>query len=906
MAAFSKVTETSPTRPSDRGKSTKKSSLKKRSPPPPSSRQQSRFLSPELQATRVSLLYARNQQIYEAFRHQYYNLSKVVDTSRSRNQHHKNNKSNFEWISEAFCLGWNFGETALLELPSNEYFYSNEDPQKVKLRDRSSLAALEVTKLLQRILRLMDDLAVVAPAMLVDASRNLEGNSLWLLEDNREECKRKLSSLRYLAKEQHERLDDYESKRLTVASSWNSSPLSLQPPSRTGNHRGLKSKNGSAKKRDPPGAPTLVVDCDVADALMSCTRLFCPAPLPDSPPSSALSNENNTNSASSTSAVFGKQRKNGSSWRSHQPQRRTSPPPPSTSLVDAEEDDINHVGSDLAVFDSRSKNTSELRVKTNQSDDAVFGNSPTNTGAPIRKVKSTFSTQNKLSPKKSSGRNSKKMPNSSKKSYANLLFGKKSPEQKRQERKYRENADFEEALYQSELEAAKAASMREEDLNELLYQSMSIGNSHSQSQSYDERDASLTPTWAAVPPVPRTADANDFDLQQALYLSGLKANKSNNTDNNNHHNNREPEWNRHNDEEEKRDDSGGEALSPLIRTKRQDAVVKGVSTAVAVAAAVPPVVVKGTALDPIVVKGTPIVNAPPGAVQRCNHTDPYSTLHVLRACSRKDFERLRETKKIEVTRVDTYQGRIEGSTNGCTVIAPLLCIRYFKSETKKSSQDGGCSRLSDETIASIIDTESPSLLPAIRKALGVAKSAFLIPHDAHECLIDSKQMDRDQFVTVCGGNILEEGHLGALIQELSKVLPDGKKLGATFFFHQHVIAILQLRDGDSNDGKAKKKSSKKNAVSFDVIDSLPSRKTLRVTNTCSPPSSPPSGGRNHTPQNCARFFCKDVTSLKTFLKWYACSVFNSENERYIDAYQWDEKLTDYDPRVFQAFLWKQA
>lgn len=59
------------------------------------------------------------------------------------------------------------------------------------------------------------------------------------------------------------------------------------------------------------------------------------------------------------------------------------------------------------------------------------------------------------------------------------------------------------------------------------------------------------------------------------------------------------------------------------------------------------------------------------------------------------------------------------------------------------------------------------------------------------------------------------------------------------------------------------------------------------------------------PPCAARICCMDIEALKTMLLWYACSVWMSENKAYIDTYEWDETLSDFDPRVFQAFLWKQ-
>ena len=188
-------------------------------------------------------------------------------------------------------------------------------------------------------------------------------------------------------------------------------------------------------------------------------------------------------------------------------------------------------------------------------------------------------------------------------------------------------------------------------------------------------------------------------------------------------------------------------------------------------------------------------------------------------------------------------------------------------------------------------------------------------------------MCHEQFLTVCGGNILEEEHLNAFMDELRTVGP--KKLAASFFFHEHVITILQLRRDDST-------------VWFDIIDSLPHAETLlHVGESTSTMSAQGSGrlsdaaigggseaslrfdsegtaidGFSHfseefvvdhvPPPEAVRIRCLDIESLKATLLWYACSVFTPENRAYIDVYEWDEKLSDFDPRVFQAFLWTQV
>ncbi|KAL7569714.1 hypothetical protein ACA910_018578 [Epithemia clementina (nom. ined.)] len=56
----------------------------------------------------------------------------------------------------------------------------------------------------------------------------------------------------------------------------------------------------------------------------------------------------------------------------------------------------------------------------------------------------------------------------------------------------------------------------------------------------------------------------------------------------------------------------------------------------------------------------------------------------------------------------------------------------------------------------------------------------------------------------------------------------------------------------------------------------------------------------------AIFRCSNAEALKACLRWYACSKFTPENIQYIDTYEWDDAVTDFDPRVFQAFVWQAA
>ena len=186
---------------------------------------------------------------------------------------------------------------------------------------------------------------------------------------------------------------------------------------------------------------------------------------------------------------------------------------------------------------------------------------------------------------------------------------------------------------------------------------------------------------------------------------------------------------------------------------------------------------------------------------------------------------------------------------------------------------------------------------------------------------------------------MDETHLQSLMDEVSKIGP--KKLAATVFFHDHVITILQLRRSSTE-------------VWFDVLDSLPHEETLTKQQDMSEmsqansaefmagnsmcdtersqwlemngnrTSDASSGGgilglgldengdvvdyipEDAPPPNAARMRCLDVEALRMTLRWYACSVFTEENKKFIDTYLWDDKNSDFDPRIFQAFVWTEA
>lgn len=259
----------------------------------------------------------------------------------------------------------------------------------------------------------------------------------------------------------------------------------------------------------------------------------------------------------------------------------------------------------------------------------------------------------------------------------------------------------------------------------------------------------------------------------------------------------------------------------------------------------------------------------------------------------EDFDAMVEEGRILISYVDTYQGRLSGSTNGCTIIAPLLCLHHLI----VVGNSFPCPGISDFDIEQAIDEETPVILKQLRHELGLSDHAFLIPSDAHNYLIKNGHLSDKQFLTVLGGNVLDDSHLKVFVDVLRDEEQKHKKMAATFYFHEHVISILQLR--------------RSSAVTwYDVIDSLPSKDFMRHLEETNIEFHTRFGLDDTEEELCqstlrktARIRCVNADALTTCLRWYACSKFTDENIKYIDQYAWDENSCDFDPRVFQGYVW---
>jgi hypothetical protein len=234
------------------------------------------------------------------------------------------------------------------------------------------------------------------------------------------------------------------------------------------------------------------------------------------------------------------------------------------------------------------------------------------------------------------------------------------------------------------------------------------------------------------------------------------------------------------------------------------------------------------------------------------------------------YQKYQQLRKIQIAPIDTYQGRISESTNGCTVISALIVARHLQ-ETQPYTM------ISNATVQSVIDTQCGPILRTIRRKLGLGGHALIIPSDVHDHLVDEKILIQEQFTGAAGGNIMNSIHYGEFLQLLSDPTPNQSnprigKAGATLFFREHVISIVKSIHPTTNQSY------------YDLIDSMP-------------------GTIQHGKSMATRTRCIDLESLEVLLLWYASRKFSDTNCRYIDRNPWDDNTADLDPRVFQGFVW---
>jgi hypothetical protein len=237
-------------------------------------------------------------------------------------------------------------------------------------------------------------------------------------------------------------------------------------------------------------------------------------------------------------------------------------------------------------------------------------------------------------------------------------------------------------------------------------------------------------------------------------------------------------------------------------------------------------------------------------------------VHARLANADREWEACVAGRRAATVPLATHQGRLSqpgrDSTNGCTVIGPLVAYRHI------TSPAGGAS---SADIDRVIDSDAPPVLAAIRAKHGLAAGSFIVPADVHDYLYDSKILKEENFRDVFGGSLLEEAHLASFIESLSGAAA-AVTVAAALFFHEHVTCVLRMRDG-----------------TFEHVDSLP----------CAA-----AGGRG------ARYVCAGPAELAAHLRWYGLKKLTANDAKFADTHGWDDSNFEFDPRVFQGFVWQSG
>jgi len=155
-------------------------------------------------------------------------------------------------------------------------------------------------------------------------------------------------------------------------------------------------------------------------------------------------------------------------------------------------------------------------------------------------------------------------------------------------------------------------------------------------------------------------------------------------------------------------------------------------------------------------------------------------------------------------------------------------------------------------------------------------------------LVDEQILLQEQFVGAVGGNILDDDHVGELLKLLetaSDQIINGessnsngytkpfkhKKVAGALFFHEHVVSIVKtVLPGGTK-------------CYYDLVDSMPDLNTNSATRTR----------------------CKSIDAFKVEISYYALKRFSPNQLDYIDKNDWNADMVDFDPRVYQAFVWKE-
>lgn len=360
---------------------------------------------------------------------------------------------------------------------------------------------------------------------------------------------------------------------------------------------------------------------------------------------------------------------------------------------------------------------------------------------------------------------------------------------------------------------------------------------------------------------------------------------------------------------------------------------------------------------------------PPPVLDDDDGDDDAVPLLLLRRCHRDDFERVLRAGSVEVVRLGTYQGRRDRrGVNACAVIAPLVAARHLSRTNADRDEHELLPDAAIEEVVDVAGPAIAGAVRETDDDNDEDDGGLIVPSDAHDRLLDENHLSAEQFVDVIGGDATDPDRLKELLRRLAEgesddddeskeretttttkeeesddkqsaeaTTPTPKKTrrsggraagsslarwrdrllrrrpkrvaavdsaavdetvvvvreprrrrrtAATFFFHAHVVCVLRQPRPNGE-------------CWYEMVDSLPGDYVLDDDGADDPVVA-------RDDRNAVRIRCRDAASLETTLRWYVFSKFSEADERFSYAHEFDDLRADEDPRVFQAFVWRES
>jgi hypothetical protein len=218
--------------------------------------------------------------------------------------------------------------------------------------------------------------------------------------------------------------------------------------------------------------------------------------------------------------------------------------------------------------------------------------------------------------------------------------------------------------------------------------------------------------------------------------------------------------------------------------------------------------------------------------------------------------------KVHHYTIDTNQNHNNNTINGCTMISCLLALKHVRLTSLGA--------LPDEVVIDILQDRAGSCCRDFRAGKKMSGHPFLVLGEVVSYLSDRHCYTPDEFVEHTTGSMLKLNDIQRFLGNFYDTKNEGKKMGAAFLFHGHVVSITKWQSPDHG------------GWCYDYIDTLPDK-----------------NGKT------SRYKCVSVDALK-YLLWYIASTALSAKEVWNSHHHtsdWELEELESDPAVFEAFIW---